>query len=55
MPIDRFLRSLADECGSRAIGVVLSGALTFGHPDSAGVPAAFTGSRSTACAPLRVR
>jgi len=26
MPIDRFLRSLADECGSRAIGVILSGA-----------------------------
>jgi two-component system CheB/CheR fusion protein len=30
MPIDRFLRSLADECGSRAIGVVLSGAGTDG-------------------------
>ena len=25
MPIDRFLRSLAHECGSRAIGVILSG------------------------------
>ena len=30
MPIDRFLRSLADECGSRAIGVILSGAGTDG-------------------------
>ena len=30
MPIDRFLRSLAEECGSRAIGVVLSGAGTDG-------------------------
>src|SRR6476660_647201 len=30
MPIDRFLRSLADDCGSRAIGVVLSGAGTDG-------------------------
>src|SRR5450759_3367156 len=36
MPIDRFLRSLADECGSRAIGVILSGAGTDG---SAGVKA----------------
>ncbi len=36
MPIDRFLRSLADECGSRAIGVILSGAGTDG---SAGVEA----------------
>src|SRR5260370_24011648 len=36
MPIDRFLRSLADECGSRAIGVILSGAGTDG---SAGVQA----------------
>jgi two-component system, chemotaxis family, CheB/CheR fusion protein len=26
MPIDRFLRSLAHECGSRAIGMILSGA-----------------------------
>src|SRR5690348_7489458 len=26
LPIDRFLRSLAQECGSRAIGVILSGA-----------------------------
>jgi two-component system CheB/CheR fusion protein len=25
MPIDRFLRSLAEDCGSRAIGVILSG------------------------------
>jgi PAS domain S-box-containing protein len=30
MPIDRFLRSLAQECGSRAIGVILSGAGTDG-------------------------
>ena len=30
MPIDRFLRSLADERGSRAIGVILSGAGTDG-------------------------
>src|SRR5664279_5807912 len=30
MPIDRFLRSLAEECGSRAIGVILSGAGTAG-------------------------
>src|SRR6185369_9371375 len=30
MPIDRFLRSLAEDCGSRAIGVVLSGAGTDG-------------------------
>src|ERR1035438_8025854 len=30
MPIDRFLRSLAEECGSRAIGVILSGAGTDG-------------------------
>ncbi len=36
MPIDRFLRSLAEECGSRAIGVILSGAGTDG---SAGVEA----------------
>ena len=36
MPIDRFLRSLADQCGSRAIGVILSGAGTDG---SAGVEA----------------
>src|ERR1035437_9902032 len=36
MPIDRFLRSLADECGSRAIGVILSGAGTDG---SAGIQA----------------
>ena len=30
MPIDRFLRSLAQECGSRAIAVILSGAGTDG-------------------------
>src|ERR1035437_3466403 len=36
MPIDRFLRSLAEECGSRAIGVILSGAGTDG---SAGIQA----------------
>ena len=36
MPIDRFLRSLADECGNRAIGVILSGA---GSDGSAGVEA----------------
>ncbi len=30
MPIDRFLRSLAKECGSRAVGVILSGAGTDG-------------------------
>ena len=36
MPIDRFLRSLAGECGSRAIGVILSGA---GSDGSAGVQA----------------
>ncbi len=36
MPIDGFLRSLADACGSRAIGVILSGAGTDG---SAGVQA----------------
>ena len=36
MPIDRFLRSLADECGSRAIGVILSGA---GSDGSAGIEA----------------
>jgi two-component system, chemotaxis family, CheB/CheR fusion protein len=30
MPIDHFLRSLAKECGSRAIGVILSGAGTDG-------------------------
>ncbi len=29
-PIDRFLRSLAQECGSRAIGIILSGAGTDG-------------------------
>ncbi len=36
MPIDRFLRSLADECGSRAIGVILSGT---GSDGAAGVEA----------------
>jgi two-component system CheB/CheR fusion protein len=36
MPIDRFLRSVADQCGSRAIGVILSGA---GSDGSAGVEA----------------
>jgi len=36
MPIDRFLRSLAAECGSRAIGVILSGT---GSDGSAGVEA----------------
>ena len=36
MPIDRFLRSLADDCGSRAIGVILSGT---GSDGSAGVEA----------------
>ena len=30
MPIDRFLRSLAQECGSRSIGIILSGAGTDG-------------------------
>ena len=36
MPIDRFLRSLAEECGSRAIAVILSGA---GSDGSSGVEA----------------
>jgi two-component system CheB/CheR fusion protein len=36
MPVDRFLRSLAGECGSRAIGVILSGT---GSDGSAGVEA----------------
>jgi len=36
MPIDRFLQSAADQCGSRAIGVILSGA---GSDGSAGVEA----------------
>jgi two-component system, chemotaxis family, CheB/CheR fusion protein len=36
LPIDRFLRSLADQLGSRAIGVILSGA---GSDGSAGVEA----------------
>src|ERR1022692_2885117 len=33
-PIDRFLRSLADDCGSRAIAVILSGAGTDGSAAS---------------------
>src|SRR5580658_5670146 len=36
MPIDRFLRSVADQCGNRAIGVILSGT---GSDGSAGVEA----------------
>src|ERR1035441_6007284 len=36
MPIDRFLRSLAEECGSGAIGVILSGT---GSDGSAGIEA----------------
>jgi two-component system CheB/CheR fusion protein len=36
MPIDRFLRSLAEECGSGAIGVILSGT---GSDGSAGLEA----------------
>jgi two-component system, chemotaxis family, CheB/CheR fusion protein len=36
MPIDRFLRSLAEQCGSRAIGVILSGT---GSDGAAGVAA----------------
>ena len=36
MPIDRFLRSAADQCGRRAIGVILSGT---GSDGSAGVEA----------------
>jgi two-component system CheB/CheR fusion protein len=36
MPIDRFLRSVAEQCGSRAIGVILSGT---GSDGSAGVEA----------------
>ena len=40
MPIDRFLRSLAQECGSRAIGVILSGAGTDGTAGLEAVKAA---------------
>jgi two-component system CheB/CheR fusion protein len=40
MPIDRFLRSLARECGSRAIGVILSGAGTDGAAGLEAVKAA---------------
>jgi two-component system, chemotaxis family, CheB/CheR fusion protein len=36
MPVDRLLRSMADDCGSRAIGVILSGT---GSDGSAGVVA----------------
>jgi len=36
MPIDRFLRSLADQCGSRAVGIILSGT---GSDGAAGVEA----------------
>jgi two-component system CheB/CheR fusion protein len=36
MPIDRFLRSVADQCGSRGIGVILSGT---GSDGSAGIAA----------------
>ena len=36
MPIDRFLRSLAESCGSRGIGVILSGA---GSDGAAGLEA----------------
>ena len=40
MPIDQFLKSLAKECGSRAIGVVLSGAGTDGAAGLEAVKAA---------------
>ena len=40
MPIDRFLGSLARECGSRAIGVILSGAGTDGAAGLESVKAA---------------
>jgi len=36
LPIDRFLRSIAEQCGSRAIGVILSGA---GSDGAAGLEA----------------
>ena len=40
MPIDRFLRSLAQECGSRSIGVILSGTGTDGTAGFEAVKAA---------------
>jgi two-component system CheB/CheR fusion protein len=40
MPIDRFLRSLADECGSGAIGVILSGTSSDGSAGLEAVKAA---------------
>jgi len=40
MPIDRFLRSLAEECGSGAIGVILSGANSDGAAGIEAVKAA---------------
>ena len=40
LPIDHFLRSLAQECGSRAIGVILSGAGTDGAAGLEAVKAA---------------
>jgi two-component system CheB/CheR fusion protein len=40
MPIDRFLESLAEQCGSRAIGVILSGAGTDGSAGLQAVKAA---------------
>jgi two-component system, chemotaxis family, CheB/CheR fusion protein len=36
LPVDRFLRSIAEQCGSRAIGVILSGT---GSDGSAGIEA----------------
>ena len=40
MPIDRFLRSVADQCGSRGIGVILSGTGSDGSAGLAAVKAA---------------